>query len=495
MSDNRASALLGEAQAGVYSSLRNLLEQRNIEVLECSDGVEAINTSYAKSPDLIILDVALPRLNGYVCARILKNDPQLKSTPLIHIGSSQNAIEQYWSKTSGGDFYFPAPFNEMELDEILNRFLRRQGGKRRLLTPVRMVPELEENSILTLANNLLEQELLRASILNEINLMDISGMATDEFVIAIMAIIQSLFDFTLGAALLIYDPHLVLYLYSHQQIDPRHLDEIKKLLSKYLEQQHEIYLDAAQMEESIFHLPQEKTASAAIEDLYIHTKEAGSIRSVLALENIGFETLQPDEQEILQLALDLAHGVIEKKIFFQISQESSIIDGVTEGYSIVFFIEYLRREIENATRNDYALTLITLSIPNFEDIARSLNVRLKNDLLRIMQDGILKQLRKADIVARWETAAFAVLLPHTTLEKARVAQERIQNYLMKDLKKLQPSSVKFEMETGLCQFDPKLHRTPETFFAHAQPQNAPAKAPADKSQNKYDNPDTNASDG
>ena len=479
MNTNKASVLLGENKDNSDGSLKRVIEQRNIVVLECSDGIEAINMAYSQNPDLIILDVTLPNLNGYICARILKNDPLLKAIPIIHIGSSQNTIEQYWSKTCGGDLYLQAPLNESDLNEILNRFLRSQSSKRRLLAPVRMVPEMEAQAVLGLANNLLEQELLRANILNEINLMDTSAMPTDEFVMAVMAIIGTLFDFTLGAALLIFDPHLELFFYTNEEVDQAHLDEIKTLTSNYLEQHHEIYIDSGQIRQNLFPSNQGRPMSGALEDLYIHTKESGPVRSLLAFENIGFESLRDDEKEILQLALDLSHGVIEKKVFFQISQESSIIDGVTEGYSLAFFIEYLRREIENAQRNEYPLTLLTLSIPNFEDITRSINVKLKNDLIRIIQDGILRLLRKSDIVARWETAAFAVLLPHTALDKARVAMDRIKNYLAKDLSNHQPSTVAFEIETGISPYDPESHRTPETFFAHAQPQKRSAKVPAE----------------
>ncbi len=495
MNTNRSSVLLGENSDNSDGSLKRVIEQRDIAVLECSDGIEAINIAYAQNPDLIILDVTLPKLNGYICARILKNDPLLKAIPIIHIGSSQNTIEQYWSKTCGGDLYLQAPLNESDLNEILNRFLRRQSNKRRLLAPVRMVPEMEAQSVLGLANNLLEQELLRANILNEINLMDISGMPTDEFVLAVMAIISTLFDFTLGAALLLFDAHLELFFHTNEEVAQAHLDEIRTLISNYLAQHHEIYIDPDQIRQNLFPSNQGRSMRGALEDLYIHTKESGPIRTVLAFENIGFESLRDDEKEILQLALDLAHGVIEKKVFFQISQESSIIDGVTEGYSLAFFIEYLRREIENANRNGYPLTLFTLSISNFEDISRSINAKLRNDLIRIIQGGILRLLRKSDIVARWETAAFAVLLPHTALDKARVAMERMKNYLTKDLSNRQPSTVAFEIETGISPYDPESHRTPETFFSHAQPQKRPAKVPAEGSATRNQNPSSIVQNG
>ena len=173
MNGKSATVLLGESREKAKSSIKGFLEKLNIEIWECMNGVEVVQQAFAKNPDLIILDVDLPRLNGFMCARILKSDPLMKAIPIIHMGSPQNTIEQYWSKVSGGDYYLQTPFNEADLNQTLRRLLRKESSKRRLLAPVRIVPELEEHAIFTLGANLLEQELLRAKILNEISLMDI----------------------------------------------------------------------------------------------------------------------------------------------------------------------------------------------------------------------------------------------------------------------------------------------------------------------------------
>ena len=142
MNGKSATVLLGESREKAKSSIKGFLEKLNIEIWECMNGVEVVQQAFAKNPDLIILDVDLPRLNGFMCARILKSDPLMKAIPIIHMGSPQNTIEQYWSKVSGGDYYLQTPFNEAELNQTLRRLLRKESSKRRLLAPVRIVPEL-----------------------------------------------------------------------------------------------------------------------------------------------------------------------------------------------------------------------------------------------------------------------------------------------------------------------------------------------------------------
>ncbi len=469
MNEKNTTVVLGESRETSDSSIKGLLEQRNIKVWECADGIEAIRKSFAKNPDLIILDVTLPRLNGYQFARILKSDPSMNSTPIIHMGSSRNPIERYWSGVCGGDDYLEKPVNEVDLEKALNTFLRKESGKRQLLAPVSTIPDLDDQSILALATKLLEQELLRANILNEINMIDISAMTAEDLVMAVMAIVGSLYDFAVATALFLYIDHGEIFFYQNGQVEQDRLDEVKKLILKHLQRQYEIYLDPKQIKQNLLQSNQVKEVSRETDEVYIHTKESGPVRSVLAFQDIGFKELKENDREILTLALDLAQGVLEKKIFFQMSQELSIIDAATEGDSMAFFMTILRREIENAIRNRYPITLMTIAISNYKQITKDLSTDEVHGLIRIIQNLILKVMRKSDIVARWEMASFAFLLTHTSLEKARVSQERISKYIMNNISQHLPSSAELVMDMGISQFNPERDKTPEIFFANAKP--------------------------
>jgi len=247
------------------------------------------------------------------------------------------------------------------------------------------------------------------------------------------------------------------------------LNEAKRLVCAHLEQRHAVFVRPDELKQTIIPSTQEPSPGGRISDFYVHTKTEGLPRSLLAFENIGFDTLRPDEQEILQLVLDLALGALEKKLFFQISQELSIIDGVTEGYSLSFFMENLRREMENAARNGYALTVITLSVINFESLTKDMNTKAVNDLIRLMQNAIMKLLRKSDMVARWDVASFAFLLTHTPLERATIARDRIKKVIVNDLAGRLPDNQALPVEMGIRQYEPQEDTSPEAFFANAQP--------------------------
>jgi len=218
------TVILAERPGATDGSLKPALEIRGMQIQTCFDRIEAVKLAFSSSPDIIILDVNLAKLNGYLCARILKNEPTLSATPIIHINPSDSSIERYWSTTCGADGYVKIPVDDTGLDDLLNGLLRQGGSKRRLLNPVRVTADLDDHAIFNLATGLLEQDLLRSSILNEINMMDTSSMPTKDFITAMMAIVGSLFDFSLGIGMLLSETYGELFLYFSGKMVQAHFE-------------------------------------------------------------------------------------------------------------------------------------------------------------------------------------------------------------------------------------------------------------------------------
>jgi len=473
---NNLTVLLGNNREDSNGTLKSLLRQKNAEVMECSNGIEVIRKSFEKKPDLIMLDTDLPLLNGYLCTKLLKSDPFMQSTYIVHISPTNSPIEQYWSRICHGDDCISKPVDEIKFDRIRLEVKERRHTKRRLLAPASILPEVDDLQILTLANNLLEQDLLRANILNEINEIDVHGILVNDIVVSLMSIIGSLFDFSLGTVMLLHDFNGEFYFYENTRSNRNRLAENKNLVLRYLKNRHDIHVSPKKISQTILRAPELKDSVKGTSSLYIHSKEEGPTRSVLAFENMAFDSFREDEQEILLHALNLVHGVLEKKLFYQMSQELSIIDTATEGYSMAFFMRVLSRELENAKRNRYPVTLFTIAVSDFPKITSTLSATEKHGLARIIHNLILKAMRKSDVVAKWDSAAFAFLLTHTPLEKARIAQKRIGMYIRKHLNKYLKSSDKAVLNLGISQYDPKKDMTPEAFFARSKPLKKQAEA-------------------
>lgn len=105
--------------------ISGFLKQKGLQVSVASDGVEALEKIETIRPDLVLLDVVMPRMNGYECCRRLKSNPKTQNVPIIMCTSKQEELDRYWGLKQGADAYITKPFHPSELLGLLKRFLRR----------------------------------------------------------------------------------------------------------------------------------------------------------------------------------------------------------------------------------------------------------------------------------------------------------------------------------------------------------------------------------
>ena len=103
-----------------------LLEQSGLKVIVARDGVEALEHLDKYSPDLVILDIVMPRMNGYQVCRKLKSNPRTKDIPIIFCSSKSEEIDRYWGSKQGADAYVVKPFQAGELIGTIKNLLRNQ---------------------------------------------------------------------------------------------------------------------------------------------------------------------------------------------------------------------------------------------------------------------------------------------------------------------------------------------------------------------------------
>lgn len=104
----------------------NLLADNAFAVIDAEDGREALAKAHYAHPDVVILDIILPKLNGYEVCRQLKADPLTKDIPVIMCSSKSLKSDHYWGLKNGADAYISKPFQPHELIETVKRLLRKQ---------------------------------------------------------------------------------------------------------------------------------------------------------------------------------------------------------------------------------------------------------------------------------------------------------------------------------------------------------------------------------
>ena len=98
------------------------LKKTGYEAFGCMNGQEALNLARQKMPDLIVMDIYLPDIDGDEVAKILKKDEKFKHIPIILISATTKTLEER-AKECGADGYFLKPFDLGELVAMIKKYV------------------------------------------------------------------------------------------------------------------------------------------------------------------------------------------------------------------------------------------------------------------------------------------------------------------------------------------------------------------------------------
>jgi two-component system, cell cycle response regulator DivK len=115
--------LVIEDQEDLRAILRDLLTASGYEVSEARDGVEGVAMAQAERPDLILMDIQLPRLDGYGATRRIKAQAGLENTPVIAVSSFAMKGDEDRAKQAGCDAYVTKPYSPMQLLVLVRKLL------------------------------------------------------------------------------------------------------------------------------------------------------------------------------------------------------------------------------------------------------------------------------------------------------------------------------------------------------------------------------------
>ncbi|OGS00410.1 MAG: hypothetical protein A3G41_03235 [Elusimicrobia bacterium RIFCSPLOWO2_12_FULL_59_9] len=108
--------------------LRARLERAGHRVAEAGNGEEGIEIARNLSPDLIILDVMMPKLDGWQACRRLKSDSKTKTIPVVLLTARSQHIEELRGWESGADEYMTKPCDHRRLMDLVARFVDKSSA-------------------------------------------------------------------------------------------------------------------------------------------------------------------------------------------------------------------------------------------------------------------------------------------------------------------------------------------------------------------------------
>ena len=105
--------------------ISSFLKQKGLKVTVASDGIDALEKLEDLQPDLVLLDIVMPRMNGYEFCRWLKSNPKTHQIPVVMCSAKTEEFDRYWGLKQGADAYIAKPFHPNELFSTLKQLLRR----------------------------------------------------------------------------------------------------------------------------------------------------------------------------------------------------------------------------------------------------------------------------------------------------------------------------------------------------------------------------------
>ena len=104
--------------------ITELLQDIGFDVNIAGDGLEALEKVQIAPPDVIVLDIVMPKMNGYELCRRLKADPRTQHLPVVMCSSKGEKFDRYWGIKQGADAYITKPFQPAELIGTVKQLLR-----------------------------------------------------------------------------------------------------------------------------------------------------------------------------------------------------------------------------------------------------------------------------------------------------------------------------------------------------------------------------------
>ncbi len=121
--DIMTKILIVDDEQDIVESLSFMLQAKGYETICAYDGEEGLKLAKEAAPDLIMLDVMMPKINGYKICRLLKYDAKYKNIPIIMLTARSQESDKTIGEETGADEYITKPFEFNDVLEVMQKYI------------------------------------------------------------------------------------------------------------------------------------------------------------------------------------------------------------------------------------------------------------------------------------------------------------------------------------------------------------------------------------
>ncbi|MHB9053763.1 MAG: diguanylate cyclase [Thermoleophilia bacterium] len=455
--ENSYRVLVAEDSPTQRQIIMSVLHGEGYEVILACDGIEAVTQAFSETPDLIVLDIEMPRMNGYQVCRLLKDDRRTAHIPVVMLTSRNQETDKFWGLKTGADRYVTKDFKLTGLASCIGELLAHQETSvldRPSLTDAQRTKQ-EDTDVLTRVNELLDRKLYEATIINEISKLNTLSEDCAVTVSSALTVISKVTDCYVASVLLIAERELIMHI--QNPVGNEYFESSRAqafaAAHEYLHpgstlNQVRVRMDA----DPVFLEDDNVKFNTFSSSLSIPLKARGETIAVLTLNSPKQDAFNEDIRQVLQIVEYPVSVVVDNARLHEGTKRLAITDGLTRLYNHRHFYELLEQEFQRTRRFKTQLSMVMIDIDFFKQINDTYGHQVGDDILMEMSVVIRKQVRDVDILARYGGEEFAILLPQTGLQQARAVAERIRLAVETNEFKIPDGVIRMTISLGITSY-------------------------------------------
>src|SRR5512134_2038809 len=376
---------------------------------------------------LVILDVMMPRMNGYQACRLLKTEPLTRDLPVVILTSRDQAGDRFWGLETGADYYITKDSEPYRILDLVRNILAQDQGPSR-----QRAPDAQRSSvdILSRVNELLDRKLFEATILSEIGRVARGLDKFDETFISVMTLVARVVDFSIGAMAFVEEEALEVALMHQRRTAPEALEDAKARLVEGI---------TASRGDRPFRRTYARLFTPAGGAVGPEEPNLGGwacfpvaagdrLVGMLGVGGRAVGRMTRDAEAFLRQVANQAHIVMENSRLVERLRNLSVRDSLTDLFNHRHSMELVDQEFQRVGRYPAheGISLLMIDIDDFKHINDARGHLAGDAVLREVAHVLKDSLRSVDSVGRYGGEEFVVILPHTPRDEALRTAERIR---------------------------------------------------------------------
>ncbi len=432
----KENILIADASDKTRNELKILLAQTNgYEIIDSDNGIDAVEKSLANLPDLIIMGIDMPGMNGYQACRLIKNDPAANTIPLILLGSENCSGSKYLGVRGTPDDIFPENYDPSSLTETIKRRLGEKQPRNRTIQKNDLASSDQHTNVIARLNNLLDKKIYEADLFTDLTGLVQNIFSYDDLALAIMDVLAKLADFSVAMIVVVTEDESKQIVHLHKDVEKTSYQKMKDISAKEFEGKIEGFDSSNLWTKTV------REDRIVDETIGAETNcESSIIFSTFSNNGLlkkGFLLFGKEQNKIDEKDLELVNTVVNEaciilenswlygKLYKNI-KNLTITDGLTGIYNHKYIMGVVKQEFVRAKRYRHNISIIMFDIDHFKNINDTYGHQTGDVVLREISSIIKDSVRKSDIVGRYGGEEFTIILTETDRDKATVFAERLR---------------------------------------------------------------------